>query len=384
MKWCFIAPGYKTVDILHDNSNEFGGGESQVAYLATGLAKLGHQVDLIYGDDRANVAPRVIAGIRCLHAFPSWKRPESLPAFWAALNESAADLIYARVPNVFLWLTGIFSKSHPSSTLVFAPGGDRNCNPWQAFTPRNKWLHTPLYALGLQLVDIIAAQHDAQADLIRPYVRGKLIVVPNLMPTITWKARKFEETDIDAIWIAGIRPVKQLPVFLDVAEKLPDLQFAVVGGFAASVDQESRRDLENRMARMSNLRFLGPQPREKVFQLLIRSKILVNTSVWEGFPNTMLEAWSVNVPVVSLKIDPGGVIQQETIGLVSGTIPQLIHDVEQLVQTRQLNCEMGKKGREYVDKTHNWEAVRRALEQVMPGVQPQDDRLAAEESHAVT
>jgi glycosyltransferase involved in cell wall biosynthesis len=369
MKLCFISLGHRAVDVLNGDTRKSGGSEAQTAYLAAAFANLGHQVDLIYGDGSARSAPCVIAGVRCIDAFPSWKRPKSLLTFWRALKESAADLIYARLRNDSLWLAGLFSKWHPGSTFVYALANDRDCNPWQAYT-YNRWFHSPLYALGLRTADVVALQHEAQAQLVRPYVKGELILVPNLVHSVAPEPRKYEETDIDAIWIANIRPQKQLPVFLDIVEELPDLRFAVVGGF---FDLQGRSDLQHRMETPKNLSFWGPQRFEDVMQFLARSKILVNTSYWEGFPNTMLEAWSVGVPVVSLQIDPGGVIQREAIGLVSGTVAKMIRDIKKLVQTRPLNCEMGQRGREYVRRTHSFEAVCRAFERIMPGIQAQGD-----------
>ena len=371
MRFCFIAPGHVTVDVLNGDTRESGGAEAQVAYLATALANLGHQVAVIYGYGNAETAHSIIAGVKCMDAYPSWKRAGSLLAFWAALKGSAPDLIYARLPNDFLWLAGLFSRLHRESKFLYALAHDRHCNPWQAYT-YNRWFHDPLYALGLRTADVVALQHEAQAQLVQPHTKGKLVLVPNLVRSVARVARKYEEADIDVIWIARIRPQKQLHLFLDVVEALSHLQFVVVGWFDPFFNQKTRRDLEHRMQRLENVRFVGAQRFEDVIQLLMRSKILVNTSNWEGFPNTMLEAWSVGVPVVSLQIDPGGVIRREALGLVSGTVSKMIGDVEMLVQTRLLNREMGKRGMEYVRRAHSLEAVCRAFERIVPGMQTQD------------
>jgi glycosyltransferase involved in cell wall biosynthesis len=371
MKFCFIAPGHITVDVLNGDTRKSGGAEAQVAYLAAAFAGLGHQVELIYGDGMTKSSSCIIAGVKCIDVYPSWKRPGNLLAFWAVLQESAADLIYARTPKDFLWLPGLFSKLHPESKFVYALANDRECNPWQAYQ-YNRWFHNPLYALGLRTADVVALQHRAQAQLVKPHTRAKLVLVPNLVRSVAGKVRDYEETNVDAIWIARIRPQKQLHLLLDVVEALPHLQFAVVGGFSPSFDQKMRRDLEHRMQRLENVRFLGAQRFEDVMQLLVHSRILVNTSNWEGFPNTMLEAWSVGVPVVSLQIDPGGVIRREAIGLVSGTVSRMIGDVERLVQTRSLNREMGQRGLEHVRRAHSLEAVCQAFERIMPGMQSQD------------
>lgn len=320
---------------------------------------------MIYGEGSLSAAERVVANVRCIEAAPAWKHLESLHAFWKALTKSAPDVIYARLPSDFLWIAGAFSKLHPYSRFVYALAHDTHCNPWRTYT-YNKWFHNPFYALGLHLANVVAVQHEGQAKQVRPYVNGKLVLIPNLIRSIAHQIRTYDETIFDAIWIGKIRTDKQLHVFLDIVEALPDIRFALVGGFDVNMDRRLCDDLERRMLTLKNLSSYGPRRFEEVIQLLVRSKILVNSSMYEGFPNTMLEAWSVGVPVVSLTVDPGEVIKRERIGLVSGTAAGMRDDIKRLVGTRALNCDLGKRGLAYVRKRHSLQAVCRAFEQILP------------------
>lgn len=365
MKLCFISVQQWSVDVLRGDTSAAGGAEAQTAYLARAFAELGHSVDLIYGSGASTITVHNVAGVRCIKAFPAWNHPGSLLTFWRALRESAADLIYMRLPLDFMWLVSLFVKMHPQSKFVYAIGNDPHCNPWHTY-PKDGWFHNPIYALGLRTVDIVAIQHQAQAKMLRPYTKAKVVLIPNLMRSIQSEPRQYNDTTIDAIWISHIRPQKQLSILLDIAEQLPLLQFVVIGGFGLD---PSRGALEARMQGIRNLRFEGPRPFEDVIKLLRASKVLVNTSSWEGFPNSMLDAWSVGVPVVSLQIDPGGVITREGLGLVSGTKSQLACDILKLVEERSPNCEMGKKGHDYVRRAHSIDSVCQGFGQILPGFQ---------------
>jgi glycosyltransferase involved in cell wall biosynthesis len=167
--------------------------------------------------------------------------------------------------------------------------------------------------------------------------------------------------------------MKQLNIFLNIVKALPNFQFSVIGGFAPDMDEKWCGHLKNRMHAIRNLRYLGSQRFEDVMRLLARSKVLANTSASEGFPNTMLEAWSVGVPVVSLQVDPARVIRRERLGLVSGTVSRMVHDVRKLVLTRSLNDEMGRNGLQYVYKSHSLETVCRALDHIVPGIADEMD-----------
>jgi glycosyltransferase involved in cell wall biosynthesis len=377
VRWCFFSPGYRTIDVLGGDTRTTGGAEAQIAYLAAALAQLGEEVGLIYGDGRGREHRHAVAGVTCIDSAPSWRHPASLAAFWRALHVLSPDVLYAQLPSDFLWMMGLLARRRPGARFLYQLANDVHCDPWTAYDYK-RWFHAPLYALGLHMAEAITAQHDYQRTLLSPRLRKRVAtVVPNLVRSISEYSREYEATTFDAIFIALIRPQKQLGVFLDLAEAFPDLRFAVVGGFAPEVSADLRASLETRLAGLSNVTFLGPRRAEEVVTLLEKTKVLVNTSLFEGFPNTMLEAWSVGVPVVSLSVDPGGVIEREQLGIVSGTTAHLQRDLATLARTASLNQRLGGNGLAYVRHRHSLQAVCKALSLALPGAQlaPAADQL---------
>ena len=359
-RWCIFSPGRRSLDVLCGDTTDSGGAEAQVAYLARSLADRGHEVALLYGDTRNRDPEQVIAGVRCIDVMPAWRRPASLAPFWRTLERLAPDVMYARLPNDFLGLLGLFARRRRGSQFIYALANDHHCRPSQAYD-YNWWFHTPLYALGLMSANRITIQHAGQLDLASPRLRDRMIHVPNLIRSVRETPRSFQETTHDGIWVARIRPVKQLGRFLDLAESLQSLRFAVIGGWDPTLPGTQRRSLEQRMRSLPNLDFFGSRNADEVIGLIGRSKILVNTSDFEGFPNTMLEAWSVGVPVVSLRVDPGGIIGRERLGCVSRSLERLRSDVGQLATSQALNRSCGEKGLAYVRRQHSLDVVHKAL-----------------------
>lgn len=366
MRWCFVSPGYRSTQVLAGDSRSSGGAEAQIAHLAAALAGLGHEVGLLYGSGQTQSINK-ISGVTCIEAAPAWRFPRSLPAFWRAMDMLRPDVLYARLPTDFLWLMGLFARCRGDTRFVYALANDLHCTPWTAYDHK-KWFHAPLFSLGLRSTDLIAVQHVQQLAILNPRLRKRTAHVPNLVRSVCESPRVYDATTIDAIWIAKIRNSKQLHLYLDLAAALPRLRFALVGGFDPTVSGTLQAGLEQRISKLENLTFYGPQRDDKVMALLAECKILVNTSCAEGFPNTMLEAWSVGVPVVSLSVDPGGVIEQEGMGFVSRTMTQLVHDVDALARTKSLNQRCGKVALSYVRRRHSLEAVCQALEEALPGI----------------
>lgn len=360
MRWCFFSPGFRSVDVLSGDSRRSGGAEAQIAHLATALAEAGHDVSLIYGQGAGDAPPASIAGVRCMDAAPDWRRPRSLLDLWRALDAIAPDMIYARLPSDFLCILGLFARCRPGVSFVYALAHDSHCRAWSAWEHR-RWFHAPLFALGMRSAHKIAVQHDGQADRVADWRGDRLIRVPNVVHGPAERPRSFEHAEIDVVWIAQIRPEKRLDRLLDLATRLPDLRFAVVGGFDPVMSDAERVLLQRRAAALMNVSMLGPRRAPEVRSILTRSRVLASTSDGEGFPNVMLEAWSVGVPVVSLTVDPGGIIAREEIGIVSASPERLREDVAALVENKLRNHHLGGRGLAYVRRHHRVEAALQAL-----------------------
>jgi glycosyltransferase involved in cell wall biosynthesis len=366
LRWCFFSPGRRSIDVLAGDSRSSGGAEAQTAYLAAAMAELGHEASLIYGDGSQHRPPTELASVTCIDAAPCWRKPSSITAFWRALRGAAPDVIYARLPSDFLALQGLLGRFGGRARFVYALAHDDHCRPWEAYSYR-RWLHAPLYALGLHSADAILVQHEGQRARLARRLQGRAVHVPNLVRSFAPVPRPFESASIDAIWVAQIRPEKRLERFLDLAASSPELRCSVVGGFDPTLPAASRAELDRRMRLSSNVTYWGPQPADVVMSLIARSKVLVNTSSGEGFPNSMLEAWSLGVPVVSLSVDPGRIIEEQRIGLLSRTDPGLRNDVRLLTRGEGPNCRMGARALAYVRSRHSLKAVCAALSLAISG-----------------
>lgn len=97
----------------------------------------------------------------------------------------------------------------------------------------------------------------------------------------------------------------------------------------------------------------GPLSSGDVEKMIEAAWIFVNTSLpVEGFPNTFVQSWLRETPVVSLHVDPGGVLKKERIGCLSGNFNQLVEDVRALLDHQEERLSMGKRARNYAERVH--------------------------------
>ena len=94
--------------------------------------------------------------------------------------------------------------------------------------------------------------------------------------------------------------VKGLPIFLETAARLPEIEFGVVPGWGTTSDD--RRALE----RLPNVRFL-PNARN-IDEVLAHTRVLLMPSLWyEGFGLIVMESMLRGIPVVAS--DSGGLVE---------------------------------------------------------------------------
>lgn len=124
------------------------------------------------------------------------------------------------------------------------------------------------------------------------------------------------------LWIGRADAFNKRPMlFLDLARACPELQFVMI---ASRSDDAHFRALEK--ARPANMRLLDHVPPTEIWGWLRRARALVNTSRFEGFPNTFLQAAVMGVPIVSLEVDPDGMLARHGGGLCAHGVPAALRE----------------------------------------------------------
>jgi len=212
------------------------------------------------------------------------------------------------------------------------------------------WMRDALVSLGRKRADVIVVQDESQRVAMKNTLGEESVVIKTGHPIPESPERKEQPPVV--VWIANAKPWKQPETFIELARACNDLQsrFLLVGGRATLPYQ---RHLMRRSERLNNLEVRWAVPLQRTNELLSKASLLVNTSTREGFPNTFVQAWLRETPVVSLALDPDGVLKRERIGIRSGSFRRMVEDVRRLVRDDSIRREMGKRARAYAVREHN-------------------------------
>ncbi len=247
---CFVAPYAWPVLSRDPNIQVVGGAEVQQCILARLLAANGYRVSMI-SLDYGQPSPALVDGIT---VYKSFREDAGVPV------------------------------------LRFLQIGQE-----QIVLGRDRWL----YRRGLARVDRIVAQNPFQIESCRRNHKRDATLIPSCYELP--KEAKPGNGD-RVLWVGTIHSYKRPHWLLDIAERLPERRFVVIGG--PSVGGERLKpgyyeEVRDRAAHLPNVEFTGFLPLAQVEPWFDRARLLVSTSVYEGMPNVFLQAWARAVPTVA-------------------------------------------------------------------------------------
>jgi len=192
----------------------------------------------------------------------------------------------------------------------------------------------------------IICQAQYQNKLLQAnYGRSCDLIMPNILPIPEITVKK--TLPIKIIWISNFKQLKQPELFIDLADHFKNshnIKFIMIGRPALGLWQ---KQLFEKIDRLPNLEFRGELELEQIDEVLRESHILVNTSKYEGFPNTYIQAWMRKVPVVALNSDPDDIIKTHEIGFHSKTFLNMVHDVRYLINNKEMLERMGTRAQTF-------------------------------------
>lgn len=135
------------------------------------------------------------------------------------------------------------------------------------------------------------------------------------------------------LWIGRSDGFNKRPALLvELARSNPEVSFLMV---VNKSDAEILQQLQENAP--DNVRIIERVPHEEIPRLFSQARLFVNTSRYEGFPNTFLQAAVHGVPVLSLSVDPEEILSGEGCGLcANGDIAQLERMLKELWEDSDL------------------------------------------------
>lgn len=344
-KICIVIPGHW--------SARKGGAQYQAACLVDALVTCG-QFDIFYVV--RNVDPSYKPhGYKIFNIRKPFGTPERGYLFLdtisllKALHEIKPDVIYTRIGCAYNGIAAFYAQRN-NCKLVWHISSDTDTVPYKLRLSRDiipRYVDRKIFEYGISRATDIIAQTNTQAkQLKRYYGRDVTDVIGNFHPNP--KENVSKSKPIKVLWIANLKPLKQPEIFIRLAKDFistSDVEFIMIGAMQGS--SRWKTNITEQMNQAKNLKYMGYVPQEDVNAILAESHILVNTSKWEGFTNTFIQAWMRKVPVVSLNVNPDNIFDNHKLGFFAGNYDLLKKYTEILVQNDSLRDRIGEYAYQY-------------------------------------
>ena len=203
--------------------------------------------------------------------------------------------------------------------------------------------------------DKIVVQSRKQHELLRACRQKKSIVIPNGIPLNGSICEVEKEVPKDIIlWVGSAQAIKQPWLFVSAAKRFSQENFVMI---MPDTSPEISYVVRDMASSLNNIEIINKQlSYRETMGYFARSKIFVNTSFQEGFPNTFLQAGATKTPIVSWRVDPDEVLVRNEFGLVSGSDNEVLYaNIESLLNEKVRREALGENAFSYVSGNHSIE-----------------------------
>lgn len=354
----FVAP--QALPLVSGQGGGCGGAERQFFLFARHLRQRGIEVAFITDRGGQPVTQPIFPLIQTPFAYlggSKWRLPLNWLQLWRAAYRSRATHLVLKTPAHLLVPLGLFCRLF-GCRLVFWAQTSRDTDSHRLGLRSSASL---LQNIGLRWAHTVITQtRDQKAAFERHFGRpahGVASICDDLIEEVMALAGASDSTEpVDVLWAGNDSHNKQGRLFIDLARRRPDFRFAMALNRS---DTDRFADLATRARGVLNLQFLGQVPPAEMERWFGRARLLVNTSLREGFPNTFLQAWQRGRPVISLHIDPDRIITRHGLGTLVCPDPQgphpgaaLADSVTRYLTNPTLYHQTGTRCRTYVENHH--------------------------------
>jgi len=355
---CFV--GATAYALFHpDVQDSFGGAEVQLYLLSTGLARDDRfEVHFITGD-YGQPSSEVVGGV-VLHRGIPVRADAGLmralrwgPRLVRIIRGIGADVLVQRTAGAH---TGLFRLATQAlgQKMAYMVAHQIDCNG--EFERATGFLPGALYRYGLRRADLVVAQSEEQRTLLRRH-HGRVSVLMPSMHVIPPEEEVVEAARDCVLWVGRCEPWKRPELVFQLSRRFPQERFVMIAPPALG-QTALHHVIRREAARLPNLEYLDFVPFRDIDAYFRRAKLLLQTSVHEGFPNTFIQAAKNGTPIASLQVNPDDVLGRFDCGACAdGDIERLVEIVGRLLADRTLRDRQAKSGWRYARTHHDAEPI---------------------------
>lgn len=353
-KICFLSTG--AYPLFNSNSTAVhGGAEIQLSLIAKELAKdKRFHVDFIVGDF-GQKAKEIYNNVHLHKTFNPQATDSFFTKLWQAIKyfrlfiKLSPDILFTSAANSAIGLVGfyckLFRKKHIHRTASLM---DVN----KEYILQNGFIGK-LYKYGLEHAGIILVQSKEQKKHLFDNHSSESVIFKNLF-VFSAANNKIDSKYI--LWVSRLDFMKNPYLFLQMSKQFPAEKFTMICPPKSAGKNEEWIKLQKEAESISNLTFIEKVPFNEIQSYFNEAKVFVNTSDFEGYPNTFIQAGIGKTPILSYKVNPDNFLNEYDCGYCcKGDFDIMVKTLDKLVSDKEDWQNKSRNVFEYVRKNHDIE-----------------------------
>lgn len=360
----FLFYDDKIINILIKKEKPSGGAAVQAYGWIRGLTEAGQDIQVITNVKENEELKEECKDIKLIPLYDQkkgirWLRwlYYRMPYIYKTIKLTKPDYLYQGIPCWQSFVLGIICQQLNIKYIL------RISNDYlldDRFHKKHSRVHRFFQRMGIRLSYCVLCQNEYQYNIIRNEFPDKMatkisnpIFIKNIDNAVEVQSRQY------IAWLGLYQYQKNLQLLYEIAGLLKNEQFLIAGKEGTNYDDDTHYYL-CKLQELPNVQFAGFLHREQVLPFLSKAKFLLNTSHYEGFSNTFLEAMSVGTPVISShKVNPDSIITEYNLGIVYKDSYDLQRKFSSL--TPELYVVLSNNVRDYVSRHHDYKSLAKRL-----------------------
>jgi glycosyltransferase involved in cell wall biosynthesis len=360
----FLFYDDQIINILLKEERPSGGAAVQAYGWVQGLLALGHEVYVMTDMSRIGTLKEECHQIKFIPIFDSSKGIRwfrwlyyRIPYIYRELKKVKPDYLYKGIPS---WHSFVFGLICQRLNIKFIQRISNDFLIDKRFLKNHSKTHQTFQNMGMQLSDYILCQNEYQFETIhKQFPRKAVKKISNPIYLKPAEASSPVHPRDYIAWLGLFQYQKNLKLLYEIACGLPQEKFLVAGKEVWDIDPDTLHYL-NKLKELPNVSFHGFIKRDQVLPFLAKAKFLLNTSHYEGFSNTFLEAMVIGTPLLtSHKVNPDNIILDFNLGIVYQDAEDLIVKLKQVSPEKY--SQMSASALEYVAAKHDYRPLTKEL-----------------------
>lgn len=262
-----------------------------------------------------------------------------------------ADIYFQEAAGTLTGVSCLLSKIF-GKKFVYRTAHDVDCNGQYLKDSLEEGLVDGyLYEWGIKRADALITQNIGNQKQLLDTFKLNSVVIKNAYPISDEVSNKKESI----LWVSRSATWKQPHLFLELAKDNPKSKFIMI---CPKANEEKEcidwNLLKKDAGSIKNMEFIGYVPFEEIDEYFKNSILFINTSIYEGYPNTYVQSTKNFSPIVSLTVNPDNFLDRYDCGLcANGDFEVMRKQLVEILGNKERLGEMSVNAYKYAKKEHD-------------------------------